>query len=293
MTDLIMVTDAPSVADVAAELVAGLVAEALALRGVAHVALAGGSTPRLMYERLALETWEGVELWFGDERCVGPTDPDSNYRMVEESLLDHAPGAVVHRIEGELGPEAAADRYDALVRERVAPAGETGAGAGGVPSFDVNLLGIGPDGHTASLFPGNPALRVTGRAVVGVRDSPKPPPDRVSLTLEVLRAARETIVLAAGSSKAWAVSAILAGPEAGGTPSSLLEADRLTLIVDAEAGSQAAGGTGPETGAQAEAGTGPETGAQAEAGTGPETGAQAEAGTGPEAGAQAEAGAGP
>ncbi len=109
MTDLIRVADAPSVADAAASLVARLIVEALALRGVAHVALAGGSTPRLMYERLELETWEGVELWFGDERCVGPTDPESNYLMVKESLLTHAPGAVVHRIEGELGPEAAAD----------------------------------------------------------------------------------------------------------------------------------------------------------------------------------------
>jgi 6-phosphogluconolactonase len=242
--DLIVVADAPAVADVAAALVAELIAEALALRGVAHVALAGGTTPRLMYERLELETWAGVELWFGDERCVGPTDPESNFRMVEESLLPHAPGVVVHRIEGELGPEAAADAYDALVRERVPPAGdgdaegEEGSGASRIASFDVNLLGIGPDGHTASLFPGNPALGVTGRAVVGVRGSPKPPPERVSLTLEVLRAARETIVLAAGASKAAAVSAILAGPEAGGTPSSLLDPDRLTLIVD----TQAAGG---------------------------------------------------
>ena len=280
MTDLIMVTDAPSVADVAAELVAGLVAEALALRGVAHVALAGGSTPRLMYERLALETWEGVELWFGDERCVGPTDPDSNYRMVEESLLDHAPGAVVHRIEGEL--PGGGGRSLRRARPRASRSGRgdrRGCGRGAVVRRQPP--GDRPRRAYGVAVPGNPALRVTGRAVVGVRDSPKPPPDRVSLTLEVLRAARETIVLAAGSSKAWAVSAILAGPEAGGTPSSLLEADRLTLIVDAEAGSQAAGGTGPETGAQAEAGTGPETGAQAEAGTGPEAGAQAEAGAGP------------
>jgi 6-phosphogluconolactonase len=283
--DLIRVADGPAVAAAAAELVSRLITAALAERGIAHVALAGGTTPRLTYEQLELESWTGVELWFGDERCVGPEDPESNFRMVAESLLDHAPGAVVHRIEGELGPDAAADAYDALVRARIAgradgqgegdgdgkagghgdgqagraggeddgqagrraggraggegdverggrggPAGVAGA-ADRVPVFDVNLLGIGPDGHTASLFPGNPAVAVTGRAVVGVRGAPKPPPDRVSLTLDVLRAARDTVVLASGESKAWAVRGILAGPQTG-TPSSLLARDRLTLIVD-------------------------------------------------------------
>lgn len=230
MKSFLRLPDASSVAAAAAELTASLIALALADRGVAHVALAGGSTPRLTYEQLGLETWEGVELWFGDERCVGPTDPESNFRMVAQSLLPHAPGVLIHRIEGELGPDAAAEAYDALVRERVPPNPEGGT----VPMFDVNLLGIGPDGHTASLFPGNPALAVTGRAVVGVRGAPKPPPERVSLTLDVLRAARDTIVLAAGATKAAAVGAILAGPEAG-TPSSMLAGERLTLIVDVDA----------------------------------------------------------
>jgi 6-phosphogluconolactonase len=226
---LIRVADAPAVGAAAAELVGRLIAAALAERGVAHVSLAGGTTPRLTYERLELASWAGVELWFGDERCVGPDDPESNYRMVADSLLPHAPGVVVHRIEGELGPDAAAAAYDALIRARV-----TTTDAVGVPVFDVNLLGIGPDGHTASLFPGNPALAVSGRTVVGVRDAPKPPPDRVSLTLEVLRAARDTILLASGESKAWAVGGVLAGP-ATGTPSSLLAHVTLTLIVDLDA----------------------------------------------------------
>jgi 6-phosphogluconolactonase len=229
MKALIRVADAAAVGATAAELVSELITAAVAARGVAHVSLAGGTTPRLTYERLQLESWAGVELWFGDERCVGPGDPESNFRMVAESLLPHAAHALVHRIEGELGPDAAADAYDALIGERVAP-----ADGGSIPVFDVNLLGIGPDGHTASLFPGNPALAVTGRSAVGVREAPKPPPDRVSLTLEVLRAARDTILLAAGESKAAAVSGILAGPQTR-TPSALLDRDRLTLIVDAEA----------------------------------------------------------
>ena len=162
--NVIRVADAAAVGAAAAELVSRLTADALAARGVAHVSLAGGTTPRLTYERLELVSWDGVELWFGDERCVGPADPESNYRMVSDSLLPHAPRAVVHRIEGELGPDAAADAYEALIRDRV-PRGDVGD----VPVLDVNLLGIGPDGHTASLFPGNPALAVSGRAVVGVR----------------------------------------------------------------------------------------------------------------------------
>jgi 6-phosphogluconolactonase len=226
---LIRVVDGPAVAAAAADLLGRLIATALAERGVAHVLLSGGTTPRLTFERLELDDWEGVELWFGDERCVGPEDPESNFRMVEESLLPHATGALVHRIQGELGPDPAAAAYDALIGERVGSTTQEG-----VPIFDVNLLGIGPDGHTASLFPGNPALEVTGRSVVGVRDAPKPPPDRVSLTFEVLRAARDSVLLASGASKSTAVSGLLAGPETG-TPSSLLARERLTLIADADA----------------------------------------------------------
>jgi 6-phosphogluconolactonase len=229
MKGLIRVADAPAVAAAAAERLEGLISAALADRGVAHVLLSGGTTPRLTFEQLQLDDWTGVELWFGDERCVGPTDPESNFHMVAESLLPHATGALVHRIEGERGPDAAAEHYDALIGERVPP-----APGGSVPVFDVNLLGIGPDGHTASLFPGNPAVTVTGRSVTGVRDAPKPPPERVSLTLEVLRAARDSVLLASGASKADAVSWLLAGPQPD-VPSSLLDFDRLTLIVDEDA----------------------------------------------------------
>ena len=115
-------------------------------------------------------------------------------------------GALVHRIEGELGAERAADAYDALLRERVPP-------APAMPVLDIVVLGIGEDGHTASLFPNNPALAVTGRAAVAVHDSPKPPPDRVSLSLEVLRAARACVLLASGAGKAEPLALALAGPD--------------------------------------------------------------------------------
>jgi 6-phosphogluconolactonase len=204
----------------AAQLVAALIEGALAERGVAHVALAGGETPRAVYELLAPAGWDGVELWFGDERCVAPDDPDANYRMVVESL--RAPGAIIHRIAGELGAERAAAAYDALLRERI---------PGDPPVLDVALLGIGPDGHTASLFPGNPALDARGVACVGVHNAPKPPPDRVTLTLEVLRAARRCVLLASGESKAEAIRAALAGADPR-VPASLLDAANLQLLVD-------------------------------------------------------------
>lgn len=201
---------------------------ALAARGVAHVALDGGTTPEQTYALITLASWEGVELWFGDERCVGPEDPESNYRMVAATLLGHAPGAVVHRVVGELGGEAAAHAYESELRSRLA------RDADGVPVFDLVLLGIGEDGHTASLFAGNPALDARGVACVAVHDAPKPPPDRVSLSLEVLRAARSCVLLASGPGKAPALAAALGEPTAT-VPASLLARERLTVIADADA----------------------------------------------------------
>ncbi len=215
--------DAAELASVTAELLASLLDDALAARGVAHLALAGGTTPAGAYALLGPSRWEGVELWFGDERCVGPDDPESNYRMALQTLLRHAPGALVHRIEGERGAEDAAERYDALLRARL-----------GEPVLDIALLGIGEDGHTASLFPGNPALAERELAAVAVHDAPKPPPDRVSLTLPVLRAARACILLAAGEDKAAPLARVLAGPDEA-VPASLLARERLTIVADAAA----------------------------------------------------------
>ena len=196
---------APTSAARAAELMRECLIDALARRGVGHLALAGGTTPGAAYRLPELEDWSAVQLWFGDERCVGPEDPDSNYGMARRTLLDHAAGAVVHRIAGELGAEAAASAYERELRATLAtPDGEP-------PVLDVVLLGIGEDGHTASLFPGNPALQVVGVACVGVHEAPKPPPDRVSLTLEALRAARSCVLLASGAAKAPALARVLAG----------------------------------------------------------------------------------
>jgi 6-phosphogluconolactonase len=219
--------DATELAGRAAELLAQALDAALAERGAAHLALAGGTTPAGAYERLAPARWEGVELWFGDERCVGPADPESNYRMVAQTLLGRAAGALVHRIEGERGANAAADAYDTLLRER--------AGApDGIPVLDVVLLGIGEDGHTASLFPGNAALAERERAAVAVHGAPKPPPERVSLTLPVLRAARTCVLLASGEGKAAALARVLAGPDER-VPASLLDAAHLVVLADAAA----------------------------------------------------------
>ena len=193
-------------------------------RGV-HLSLAGGTTPRAAYERLAtlVESWEGVELWLGDERLVPPDDPESNYRLVAETLLEA--GALAHAVPTGGSAEEAASAYGREIRRRV-PAGPDGA-----PELDLALLGLGEDGHVASLFPHSPLLEARGQVCVAVHDAPKPPPDRVSLTLEVLRAARSIIVLAVGESKARAAAAALAGPDPG-VPASLLADGALELILD-------------------------------------------------------------
>ena len=155
-------------------------------------------------------------MLFGDERCVPPGHPESNYRMARESLLGRVAPATVHRIAGELGPDEAAAAYDRIV--------------GALTPLDVVLLGAGEDGHTASLFPGHPEVQAKGWAV-GVRNAPKPPPDRVSLTLPALQGARHVIVLATGAGKADAV----ARARRGEVPSGMI-AGALWLLDRAAAG---------------------------------------------------------
>ena len=130
-------------------------------------------------------------MLFGDERCVQPDHPDSNYRMAREMLLDRVAPATVHRMPAELGPDEGAAEYARVVAALV--------------PLDVVILGIGEDGHTASLFPGHPVLEAKG-LVAGVRNSPKPPSERVTLTLAALQGARQVIVLATGAGKAKAVA---------------------------------------------------------------------------------------
>jgi 6-phosphogluconolactonase len=168
------------------------IAEALR-DGARSLVLSGGTTPRRCYEllsRMEVE-WGRVSILFGDERCVHPDHPDSNYRMVREALLDRVAPATVYRMAAELGPDEAAGLYAHVVAA--------------VSPLDVVVLGVGEDGHTASLFPGHPALKATGLAV-GIRDSPKPPPQRVTLTLTALQSARRVIILATGAGKADAVA---------------------------------------------------------------------------------------
>jgi 6-phosphogluconolactonase len=180
--------DVESVAQAAAEQVAA------ELRGGAvTLVLAGGSTPRNCYLKLAAMPieWGRVTVLFGDERCVEPQHSDSNYLMAREALLDQVAPASVHRIPAELGPEAGAELYDHVV--------------GSLQPLDLVLLGIGPDGHTASLFPGHPALEAGGWAAA-VRDAPKPPPERVTLSLHALTSARRVLFLVTGEDKAQAVA---------------------------------------------------------------------------------------
>jgi 6-phosphogluconolactonase len=216
--------------------IARAIESARELRGVAHLALSGGSTPKRTYELLAskLEDWDGVEIWFADERCVGPEDAESNYRLAAETLL--RPAAIdptrVHRMEGELGPEEGASRYADALRAGVAPDAATPPSSPALPVLDLIALGIGPDGHVASLFPGAPTLDAGEQALaLGVHESPKPPPERITLSLAVLRAARRCLLLATGAGKADAIAAALAEPTKH-VPASLLVRERLTVIVD-------------------------------------------------------------
>jgi 6-phosphogluconolactonase len=145
----------------------------------------------------------------GDERCVPVTDPDSNWGQAAAALLDHVPVPASHllRPQGELGAEAAADAYQAAL------AGLPPDPGGTAPRLEVVWLGVGEDGHCLSLFPGHPELEVTDRLVVGVHDSPKPPPDRVSLTLAALGGTERLLVLAAGAGKAEPVARARAGDD--------------------------------------------------------------------------------
>jgi 6-phosphogluconolactonase len=233
VTRLTACPDTETVAQRAAAHVARQLRHACEQRGVAHLALSGGTTPGRTYELLGAkpEDLSGVEVWFADERCVAPDDAESNYLLAAQTLL--APAGIapecVHRMEGEAGPREGARRYaEELVRH--APRADTSPAA--VPVLDLIVLGIGPDGHVASLFPGAPTLDAGEEAIcLGVEDSPKPPPQRITLSLAVLRSARECLLLATGASKADAVSAMLGEPSRH-VPASLLRRGRLTMIVD-------------------------------------------------------------
>jgi 6-phosphogluconolactonase len=194
----VVVADASELAESAAERISVLLVAALAERPRASVALSGGTTPLPAYRSLATRSrglrWDRIDLYFADERCIAPDDEQSNYHQVSLSLLGplRPQAPLVFRMRGELAdPAAAAREYEAELP----------------PRLDLIVLGIGDDGHTASLFPGAPALAERERRVLAVVDSPKPPPRRLTLAPRAIREARELIVLAAGPSKAEAVAA--------------------------------------------------------------------------------------
>lgn len=226
---LTTVADPEAAAERCAQTLALLLREALGRHGSAHIALNGGSTPRPVYERLVplLEDWSGVHVWFGDERCVPPDDPESNFVIARETLIAGAAlgDDQVHRMRGELGPDEGARAYAAELAEHLE------LDDAGLPVLDVVHLGLGPDGHTASLFPDHEALRVTGWATVGVRDAPKPPPERISLTMACINAARRRVLHTVGEGKREALQRALGEPTPS-VPASLLERRGLEVIAD-------------------------------------------------------------
>jgi 6-phosphogluconolactonase len=209
---------------------------AATVRGSGHIALAGGSTPKKAYG-LAAEMeldWSPATLWFGDERCVPPDDELSNYRMAKEALLDRLAGEppTVKRIPGERGPHAAADDYERELRETLHEE---------QPRLDLVLLGLGPDAHTASLFPNQESLDATGRLAVGVDEAGMEPyVPRVTLTLPAINAARQVVFLIAGPDKAEAVGRAFAGEPSPDAPASLVNptAGELIVLLDEPAASR-------------------------------------------------------
>jgi len=230
-----VVADMAALTRAAEALLSDTVLTAVEQRGRCTIALAGGATPRALYELIAADDttrlpWNLVDVWFGDERCVPPDDAASNYRMAHETLLAQVPlrAGAVHRMRGELVPQAAADAYEAELRAAF-PSGAT---------FDVVLLGVGGDGHTASLFPGAPTLDERARWAVPATSPPgMPSRDRVTLTYPALDGAREAWLLCVGAEKRRAVHAarlaVAAGDGRGGEPASRVRAREGTLwLVD-------------------------------------------------------------
>jgi len=196
-----------------AERVRAAAAEAAAARGRFCLAIPGGSVLGLLADGLAgggavdARDWE---LFWTDERAVPADDPDSNARAARETLLPRLrlPSGRIHPMEGGRGAEEGAQAYEAELAQAFR------LGPDEWPRFDLVLLGVGEDGHVASLFPGSPALRETRRRAAAAHDAPKPPPDRITLTLPVLNHARQILVVAAGRAKAPVVARVLAGGDA-------------------------------------------------------------------------------
>ena len=236
--EIIVTPDAKALASESAQRFTDLAREAVEHRGRFSVALSGGSTPGALYRLLAAQPYRGqipwgdVYLFWGDERCVPPSDPASNYRLAEEALIGHVPLPAdnVLRIRGELSPEAAARSYDRVLQDFY---------CGPRPRFDLVLLGLGSDGHTASLFPGSSTLAQTEQLAVPVEAHYQGrPAHRVTLTLPAINSARHVLFLVKGADKAEIVQAVLENSEASFPAQQVRPvAGQLTWLLDAPAAS--------------------------------------------------------
>jgi len=201
------------VAQAAAQLFSDFATHAISTRGIARIAISGGKTPEAVFALLASEPyrsqidWQKLQLFWVDERCVPPSDAESNFRMTKEALLSKVPlpPANIFRMEGELDPEEAASRYESTLRNTMKLEGAES------PAFDLLLLGMGDDGHTASLFPHTAALHELGRIVVANR-VPQKDTWRITLTWPVINQAREVAFLIEGKAKAAVLAEVLTGP---------------------------------------------------------------------------------
>jgi 6-phosphogluconolactonase len=210
--DIVVFPSSGQLFDAAADEFFRVISDCMKRGDVCRIALSGGSTPKSLYALIADRVdkgrargidWGRVHLFFGDERCVPPDHPDSNYRMVKQSLLVHGLTAAVHRVQGELPPEEAAARYEEELRE--------GFG-NGIPRFDLIILGLGPDGHTASLFPGSTALNDRTRWVAA-NYVEKFKGWRITFSYQVLNGAAQDLFLVVGAEKADAVGQVLKGAD--------------------------------------------------------------------------------
>ncbi|MEO8737727.1 MAG: 6-phosphogluconolactonase [Edaphobacter sp.] len=229
------------VAQAAAQLFMDSAVFAVQTRGRARIAISGGTTPKAMFTLLADPThpflkqipWDKLDLYWVDERCVAPTDADSNYRMTNETLLSKVPLAPerIHRMEGELDPEAAAARYESTIRNTFRLEGAE------TPTFDLIFLGMGDDGHTASLFPHTEAIN-DFTDIVTANYVPQKDTWRITLTWPVINQGREVVFLIEGAAKAQVLHDVLLGPyQPDIFPSQIIRpaSGRLTLLLDAAA----------------------------------------------------------
>jgi 6-phosphogluconolactonase len=238
--EVIILPDAATVAQTAAGRIVQLAQARVAATGSFSLALSGGSTPRVLYEQLGQEPlrsqlpWQHIYVIWADERYLPPDDPASNYRLVRETLLDHVPvppEQIYPVPTAYADPRAAAALYQRQVQSLL----EVGQG-----QLDLVLLGMGDDGHTASLFPHHPELHAPAdQLITAVADAPKSPPQRISLTVTAINQAAHVLFLVTGAEKATTLQAVLEGPaEPERFPAQLVRPEQgtLTWIVDAAAG---------------------------------------------------------